>query len=575
MKRHIDRIYTIKNTHNADNEYESIGEMNRIIHKKEPYIFTVTATNPIGDSTSEPTTTDVVPFTAPVISNITTGYEQYFGSTSVSFNVNNGGSRISNIKLSTSDNYFSAEAKINPTDNKFLSSSNTTTDTSGLATNYFSLTPIETDNENIRYTMNISKEKLKPLTDYIFVVKVTNSYGVTTSQTTSPFRTKSALEKPSIITAVVEKNGEITLTCKQPGTGSLSFNIEATAKEESSMEETKISSWYFPTSSNVILKIPGLKLGTKYSITIIGKIAAGNSEPSDPVTVTPTSVPKNPTGVSALVLSTEAGTVKVLFNELTNIIDKGGVDAIKSYKVVSNPKNISATGTNSPITITGLDPGTPYTFTVTAENVNGTSSPSDPSVSITTPTKPSKTSWDITTPTKPLSNSIEFKFKTPSDGGSNITSYKFNAYYTDDAGKIYYEIIEVPTSKVTNNNDGTSTVTLYTKQQKKYTKIPVATSDLYPSDATKNPVEITTNKTLSLTAPIESYANVPLLYSPIGSEREGYYYNDVKNNKTFQNYNKFIYILRIIFIIFVILVLLTNDKIKNKIKVFVKSILSF
>jgi hypothetical protein len=173
-----------------------------------------------------------------------------------------------------------------------------------------------------------------------------------------------------------------------------------------------------------------------------------------------------------------------------------------------------------------------------------------------------------------LNNSIELKFKTPNDGGSNIISYKFNAYYTDDAGKIYYEIIEVPTDKVTNNNDGTSTVILYTKQQKKYTKISISTSDdLYPSDTTKNPVEVTTNKTLSISS-VQPYDRVPLLYYPIGNEREGYYH-DIKNNSNVKKYNKLKDNLFIIFIILMIFFIVTNDNIKKKFKVFLNSLKSF
>ena len=44
-----------------------------------------------------------------------------------------------------------------------------------------------------------------------------------------------------------------------------------------------------------------------------------------------------------------------------------------SYTVTSSPSNITATGTTSPITVTGLSNGTSYTFTVTATNVIGNS----------------------------------------------------------------------------------------------------------------------------------------------------------------------------------------------------------
>lgn len=45
---------------------------------------------------------------------------------------------------------------------------------------------------------------------------------------------------------------------------------------------------------------------------------------------------------------------------------------ITGYIVTSNPGGITATGTSSPILVTGLTTGTPYTFTVRATNASGT-----------------------------------------------------------------------------------------------------------------------------------------------------------------------------------------------------------
>ena len=49
---------------------------------------------------------------------------------------------------------------------------------------------------------------------------------------------------------------------------------------------------------------------------------------------------------------------------------------------------LPATGTASPITVTGLTNGTAYTFTVIATNVNGTSPASSASNSVTPSTVP-------------------------------------------------------------------------------------------------------------------------------------------------------------------------------------------
>ena len=66
---------------------------------------------------------------------------------------------------------------------------------------------------------------------------------------------------------------------------------------------------------------------------------------------------------------------------LPRLTDVGG-SAITSYRVQSND-GIGASGSASPITVTGLTNGTSYTFNVWAINPFGWSSPSDASGSVT------------------------------------------------------------------------------------------------------------------------------------------------------------------------------------------------
>jgi uncharacterized protein (TIGR02145 family) len=60
-----------------------------------------------------------------------------------------------------------------------------------------------------------------------------------------------------------------------------------------------------------------------------------------------------------------------------------GASPIKLYTVTSSPGSITATGVSSPIIVTGLSNGTPYTFTVVATNEIGNSASSIVSTTVT------------------------------------------------------------------------------------------------------------------------------------------------------------------------------------------------
>jgi hypothetical protein len=81
-------------------------------------------------------------------------------------------------------------------------------------------------------------------------------------------------------------------------------------------------------------------------------------------------VPDAPTGVS-VAPGAAAGTATVSFSAPAST----GTSALTGYTVTANPGGITAVGASSPITLTGLTPGTAYAYSVVASNHDGSSAP--------------------------------------------------------------------------------------------------------------------------------------------------------------------------------------------------------
>ena len=90
-------------------------------------------------------------------------------------------------------------------------------------------------------------------------------------------------------------------------------------------------------------------------------------------------VPTVPSAPTSPIATPGNGQVSVAFTAPGNT---GGA-SITGYTVTSSPGGITATGSGSPIVVTGLTNGTAYTFTVTATNSVGTGSSSTASGSVT------------------------------------------------------------------------------------------------------------------------------------------------------------------------------------------------
>ncbi len=117
--------------------------------------------------------------------------------------------------------------------------------------------------------------------------------------------------------------------------------------------------------------------------------------------------------------STTGGGATVSFTEGSG----GGLP--NTFTATSNPGNITVSSVDSPITVTGLTPGTSYTFTVVGTNNFGTSAATASSNSITATTVPqAPTITGVTDTTS--GGSINISFNAGATGGSSITNYKYS-----------------------------------------------------------------------------------------------------------------------------------------------------
>jgi kumamolisin len=166
------------------------------------------------------------------------------------------------------------------------------------------------------------------------------------------------------------------------------------------------------------ITIHGLKNGTAYTFTATATNAVGAGLPSTPSnSVTPSSSDTTPGAPTDVTATAGNGQATVSF---TAPASDGG-SAILYYTATSSPGNNAATGSNSPITITGLTNGTGYTFTVTATNGDGAGPASTASSSVTPATVPGAPTISSVTAGNAQ---VTVVFTAPaSNGGSAITGY--------------------------------------------------------------------------------------------------------------------------------------------------------
>ena len=256
---------------------------------------------------------------------------------------------------------------------------------------------------------------LTSCTAYTFTVTATNAIGTgpASSPSNSVTPVASAPGAPTAVLAVAG-NAQATVSFTAPVSTGCNAATSYTVTSSRVNRTTRTA-----TGTTSPITVTGLTNGSAYTFTVTATNAIGTgpaSAASNSVTPIAATVPGAPTIGTATAGNTQA-TVS-----FTAPASNGG-SAITSYTVTSSTGGRTGTGTTSPITVTGLTNGTPYTFTVKATNAIGTGAASAASNSVTPAATTVPGAPTIGTAT-PGNAQATVSFTAPaSNGGSAITLY--------------------------------------------------------------------------------------------------------------------------------------------------------
>lgn len=200
-------------------------------------------------------------------------------------------------------------------------------------------------------------------TSYACTVTATNPVGVGPASSAATVTPTTIPDPPTSVTATAG-DGRVTVAFSPPASdgGSPIVSYAATCGAQSA------------TGTGSPIVVAGLADGAAVTCTVTATSAMGTSAPSAPsASVTPLGVPGAPTGVSA------APGPEQLTVSFTPPASNGGT-AIVSYTAACGSR--TASGSSSPIAVTGLADGVPVSCTVSATNAVGNGPASAPSASV-------------------------------------------------------------------------------------------------------------------------------------------------------------------------------------------------
>lgn len=223
-------------------------------------------------------------------------------------------------------------------------------------------------------------------TAYTFTVVATNATG--SGPASVPSNSVTPLDAP----------GAPTIGVVTPGNGQVSVAFTAPASDGGSpiTSYTATCGTQSASGAGSPISVTGLANGIAVDCSVVAINAVGTSPPSATVSVTPVTVPDAP-----VIVSVVGGNGQITVNFTAPASDGGA--AITSYTATCSANgqvSRSASGTGSPITVSGLVGGAVYTCSVIATNAGGSSSASPGSIPVTIATSqplviPANSPWSL------------------------------------------------------------------------------------------------------------------------------------------------------------------------------------
>jgi len=255
-------------------------------------------------------------------------------------------------------------------------------------------------------------------TPYTFTVTATNGYGNALATSSSSSVTPTSVPQTPTIGTPTNITG---VSFGSTTSASVPVTANATGGKAVSGFTVTSSPGSLSATGTSPVTVPGLTSGTSYTFTAVSTNANGNSTASSASSsLTPSTVPATMSAPT----TTDTPSGRAYNNGLSSIAftaPANGSSAITGYTVTSSPGSFIGTGSSSPISISGLQSSTQYTYTVTATNANGTSIASPASSGVTATTVPQAPT--IGTASITNSTTVSIPFTAGATGGSAITSY--------------------------------------------------------------------------------------------------------------------------------------------------------